>query len=318
MVDLIMMALYYDKNLKLKKVPTPRVAGEVRVKVRYAGVCRTDLEIIKGYMNFKGIPGHEFTGIALNGKWKGERVSGEINVGCGRCDWCLKGLERHCPERTVLGIKDRNGSFAEYLTLPEKNLHRIPDSLPDEITVFTEPVAAALEIHEQVNIKPNSKIAIIGDGRLAQLIARVLLLTGCRIFVFGKHKKKMKLFVDMDLVVIPSFSLINDKFETVIECSGREEGLYKAIEIVEPRGTIIIKSTYNGTVQLDLSLLVINEVELIGSRCGPFGPALKLLKDGLIDVEPLIMHTFPLSKGLEAFHLAQKPGILKVLLKNDY
>ena len=303
----------FDENYE-----TPK-NDESLVKVNLAGICGTDLEILRGYMSYKGILGHEFVGTVVKSKNKeliGKRVVGEINVGCQKCEPCEKGLERHCPNRTVLGILNRNGGFAEYLSLPEKNLHVLPDSISDEQAVFIEPLAAAYEILEQVKINSDSKIAIVGDGRLAQLIVRVLKLSCKDITCFGKHLNKLDKLEKLG-IKIKTEILENDKksFDIVVEATGRESGLLGSMELVKPRGIIVLKSTIVSKNKFDLSYAIIHEITFVGSRCGPFRPAINALSVGLIQVHNLIDCTYPLEKHIEAFSHAQKSNSLKVLLK---
>ncbi|HLG73191.1 MAG TPA: alcohol dehydrogenase catalytic domain-containing protein [Chloroflexota bacterium] len=286
--------------------PEPEAAeGEALVRVRLAGICNTDVEIVRGYMGFAGVPGHEFVG-----EVDGQRVAGEINAACGHCSWCERGLGRHCPNRTVLGILGRDGTFAEYLTLPRENLHPLPDSLDDEVAVFVEPTAAAFEILEQVPLSGEERVALLGDGKLALLIAQVL-RRRCRLSVFGKHQEKLRLLRDVDWSVEPPAG----QFDVVVEATGSERGFQQALELVRPRGTLVLKSTVAAGAQLNLAPIVINEVTVVGSRCGLFEPAIAALASGEVDPRPLISAVYPLEEGLAAFDRAQQPGVLKVLLK---
>jgi len=308
-----------DKKLRLRDdLPLPEPPeGELRVRVLQAGICNTDLELIKGYYPFTGIPGHEFVGMVDEGQGplSGKRVVGEINAACGQCPTCRAGNGRHCPARTVLGIVNRNGAFAEFLTLPEKNLHPVPGSLPAEIATFTEPVAAALEIQEQVPIGREDRVLVIGDGKLGQLIARTLALTDCELLVAGRHRRKLELLGEAGISSCLSESLGDERFDVVVECTGNPAGFELARSRTRPQGTLVLKSTYAGDLQLDASALVVDEITLIGSRCGPFAPALQLLAIGKIDVRPIIEAGYPLSQALEAFDHARRPGALKVLLE---
>ncbi len=285
-------------------VPPP-AEGEALVRVRLAGICNTDLEIVRGYMGYEGVPGHEFVG-----EVDGQRVAGEINAACGACDTCRAGLERHCPNRTVLGILGRDGAFAEYLSLPRRNLHPLPDSLDDELAVFVEPTAAAFEIVEQVRLAPEDRVAVLGDGKLALLIAQVL-RDRCRLRVFGKHPEKLALLREIEMSVEPP----SGQFEVVVEATGSERGFQQALELVRPRGTLVLKSTVAEGAQLNLAPLVINEVTVVGSRCGPFGPAIRALASGAVDPRPMISASYRLRDGLAAFEHAVQPGVLKVLLQ---
>lgn len=316
-----MKALYFNGcNLELQERPIPENGeGESLVKVLLAGICRTDLEIMKGYMNFVGIPGHEFVGEVVksaNPKLVGKRVVGEINAGCGACDFCRHGMERHCSNRTVLGISGRDGAFAEYLTLPNSNLLEVPASVSNEKAVFVEPLAAALEILEQIHIPPASRVLIIGDGRLAVLISLVLRLTGCEFIVLGKHSNKVKLFEEIGARV----SLLDDlrdtrgRFDFVVEASGSPSGWTLATEFVKPRGVIVLKSTYHGNLDFNAAILVINEISILGSRCGQFLPALRLLASDFVDPTVLISDSLGLDEFSEAFSKAKTSGVFKVLL----
>lgn len=292
---------------------------EALIKVNLAGICGTDLEILEGYMSYQGILGHEFTGIVIKSKNKdlvGKRVVGEINVGCEKCDFCKKGMQRHCPNRSVLGILNRDGAFAEYLSLPEKNLHIIPNSISDEQAVFVEPIAAAFEIREQVSLKPNWKIAIVGDGRLAQLIVSVLKITCRDITCYGKHKDKLERLERMEIKTRIGISEKDDHyFDLVIEATGSNSGFLDALKLVKPRGSIILKSTIASKENLDLTPAVVNEISLVGSRCGPFRPAIEAIENGTVSVEGLIHSIYPLDKFKEAFEEARKSNVLKILLK---
>jgi threonine dehydrogenase-like Zn-dependent dehydrogenase len=276
-------------------LPAPVAAkGEALVRVRLAGICNTDIELTRGYYPFTGIPGHEFVGIMEDGR----RVVGEINASCGSCAACTHGRRTHCERRTVLGIKDRNGAFAEYLTLPLENLHVVPDGVPDEVAVFTEPLAAALEIQEQVRIGADDRVLVVGNGKLGRLIAASLALTGCKLTVVGREHGE----------IAPR------SFDVVVECSGNADGFALARQAVRARGTIVMKSTYAGDLTFNASALVVDEITLLGSRCGPFAPALQLLADGKIDPRPMIHARYPLSEMNAAFAHAEQRGVLKVLL----
>lgn len=302
--------------------------GEALVEVLCAGICNTDLEIVKGYAGFRGILGHEFVGRVVespDGAWKGLRVVGEINVGCNACALCKIGDARHCANRTVLGIKDREGAFAEYLSLPLRNLHALPDSIANEEAVFVEPLAAACQILEQLEINSSSKVAVIGDGKLAQLIVRALAHTNCLLTVIGKHKEKLELLkgISRYSILIESLRDIlsqaiqqtnDEKFDIVIEASGSASGLPLALGIVKPRGAIVLKTTFKGNVSVDLSQAVVNEVQIIGSRCGRFETAIKLLRDKTVDVRSLVTARLPLDEGVLAFEKATSASSLKIIL----
>ena len=315
-----MKALHFDgQKMTFLTDYDPPKPGETLVKINLAGICGTDIEILSGYMSYQGIPGHEFVGVIKESQDThliGKRVVGEINVGCGICELCKKGLERHCPHRTVLGILRRDGAFAQYLSLPEKNLHVIPDQIRDEQAVFVEPLAAAFEIKEQISLKQESNIALVGDGRLAQLVALVLNLSCQNITCFGRHKNKLELLKNLGIKTkIGIDSDDNQKFDLVVEATGSNSGFEDTMKLIKPKGTVILKSTLASKTNLDLTSMVINEVSVIGSRCGPFGPAINALASGRISVDNLIDSTYSLEKFQDAFEQAKKPDILKVLLK---
>ncbi len=315
-----MQALFFDgKRIQLTERPLPKPAkDEALIRVRTAGICATDLEILNGYMAFRGIPGHEFVGVvesAPDSRWVGRRVVGEINIGCGTCSTCRAGLERHCPNRKVLGILDKDGAFAEFLTLPLKNLHPVPDALLDRAAVFTEPLAAALEILEQVPIQPASRVAIVGDGKLALLIARVLANTGAQITVLGKHPEKLAHFAVSGVETVLVGAWDGKPQDVVVEASGSPSGWELALSLVRPRGTLVLKSTYHGNLTTHPAKIVIDEISVVGSRCGPFAPALRLLATGKIRVDDLVTAEFPLKEGEKALKRAAEPEALKVLLR---
>jgi threonine dehydrogenase-like Zn-dependent dehydrogenase len=323
-----MKALRFDDRIQLvRDAPVPRREGEALVQVVLAGICNTDLEITKGYAGFQGVLGHEFVGRVIEGPDTdliGKRVVGEINAGCGSCDLCRAGDSRHCATRTVLGIKGRDGAFAEFLSLPARNLLEVPDSISDEAAVFVEPLAAACHILDATPVHRSSRVAVIGDGKLAQLIIRVLATTGCSLIVVGKHDEKLQyarsigascFIVDGDS---PDNLLLTegsgDKLDVVIEASGSPAGLPLALKLVRPRGVIILKSTHHGATPVEMFATVVNEVTIIGSRCGRFAPALELLRSGDVDVLPLISARFPLDDGLRALQKVSERETLKVLL----
>lgn len=314
-----MRALYLSNALQLKEIPTPIPAPhEALVKVLMAGICNTDLELVKGYMGFKGVLGHEFVGVVERAgdlQWLGKRVCGEINFGCGSCDWCRRGMSRHCPQRTVLGILNQNGAFAEYVAVPLANLHEIPESIPDSAAVFVEPLAAACEILEQIQIQPEFKVAVLGDGKLGLLICQVLKLTGCRLRLIGRHSRKLALAESWGVAATQLEHLGNEKFDVVVEASGAAAGFAAALQLVRPRGTIVLKSTYHGELELNAAPIVIDEISIVGSRCGPFAAAIRLLKQNLVNVEALIDRVYPFDEALAAFGHAQKKGTLKILLR---
>ncbi len=316
-----MRALLLDTELELiADYPTPKVPpGEALVRVSVAGVCNTDLELVKGYMQFRGIPGHEFVGVVERApgfeQWEGRRIVGEINAACGDCPTCRAGRPTHCPNRTTLGIGGRDGAFAEYLTLPVRNLLPVPDSLPDEIAVFAEPLAAACEILQQVHVRPTDRVVVLGDGKLGLLCAQVLALTGCDLTVVGHHPEKLNLLAQQGILTAADDESVETGADLVVEVTGRPEGYAAARRLVRPRGVIVLKSTYHGSLDANLTMVVVDEVTLVGSRCGPFAPALRLLEQGLIKVTPLIQARYPLSQALDAFEHAGRPGTLKVLVE---
>jgi len=315
-----MLALWLeDRRLRLRddlEVADPP-ANEVMVRVTCAGICNTDVELLRGYYPFAGIPGHEFVGVVERGpdRLAGRRVVGEINAVCGDCVACRAGRPNHCERRTVLGIVDRNGAFAEYLTLPAENLHPVPDDLPDEVAVFTEPLAAALEIQEQVEVVESDRVLVVGDGKLGQLIARTLALTGCELQVVGRHPDKLELVKAAGIRAEIAYEVDPAGFDVVVECTGNPQGFALARRAVRPRGTLVLKSTYADALEIDASSLVVDEITLVGSRCGPFVPALRLLAEGKIDPRPLVHARYPLAQAIDAFDHAQRPGVLKVLLE---
>ena len=315
-----MRALCFDKKLHYRPdmpdpIPPP---GEALIRTRLAGVCNTDLEIVRGYLGVTGVLGHEFVGELVRAddapRLVGQRVVGEINAYCGECPTCRRGDPTHCRHGTSLGISGRDGAMADYFTLPTHLLCPLPDSLPDEWAVFTEPLAAALEITDQIHCRPTDRVVVLGDGKLGLLIAQVLQLTGCDLLAIGRHQSKLDILEQRGIRT----QIGDDKTEVgadmVVEATGSAGGFATARALVRPRGTVVMKSTFHGDVSLDLSRLVVDEVVVVGSRCGPFLPALRLLEQRLVDVEPLIHSTFPLSDGRAAFEQAAAPGVLKVLL----
>ena len=316
-----MRALFWDgNNLRLEtSYPTPEAIDAMAlVRVRRAGICSTDLQIFKGYMGFRGVPGHEFVGEVLEGsnEWVEKRVVGEINFACGRCAFCVRGLGRHCGERKVMGIFGADGSFAEVVAVPVANLHVVPDNIDDDEAVFTEPLAAAFEILEQVVIGVGDDVLVLGDGKLGILCPQVLKLTGAHVCVMGKHPKKLDLVRRLGIGAYLFSDWRPRSVDLVVEATGSASGLKGALEMVRPRGTVVLKSTLAGEHTISLAQAVINEVTVVGSRCGLFPPALQTLADGSVQVGPLIEKVYPLSKGIDAVDHAARPGMLKVLLRN--
>lgn len=310
------------RNGKLEFItdhPDPRRrSGEALVRVRMAGVCNTDIEILKGYMGFQGVLGHEFVGIveeADSPGLVGKRVVGEINCGCGACEACRRGMERHCAERTVLGIFRRDGAFADLLTLPERNLHLVPDEVPDEEAVFTEPLAAAFEILDQVPIKGSDRVAVLGDGKLGLLVAQVIATTGCRLVTLGKHASKLAILSRLGLRAEAAALNTEHNFDCVVDCTGSEAGLEAACDRTRPRGTVVLKSTVAGRSAIHLSGIVIHELTIVGSRCGLFAPAIEALRAKQVRTAPLVGARYPFSRAMEAMEKALERGMLKVLLE---
>jgi len=306
-----------DRQLRVRDdVPRPRVDGEALVRVLLAGICNTDLELTRGYYPYAGIPGHEFVGVVEEGpqELRGRRVVGEINATCGSCEACLAARRTHCDRRTVLGIIARNGAFAEYLSLPAANLHVVPDSISTEEAVFVEPLAAALQIQQQVRIGREDRVLLVGDGKLGQLIAQTVALTGCRLLVAGRHRAKLELLENRGIetaTAVPE----GRRFDIAIDSTGNAEGFAAARKALRPRGTLVMKSTYAGALTVNASSLVVDEITLIGSRCGPFAPALDLLASRAVDVRPLIRNTYALHDAVAAFAEAEQPAALKVLVR---
>ncbi len=307
-----------NETLSFKdNLPRPAKPGEALIRVRLAGVCSTDLEMARGYYPFTGVPGHEFVGEVVEAEdksWLGRRVTGEINVTCGECEQCRSGRKSHCENRTVLGILNRDGVFAEYVTLPTRNLHRVPDSVPDEAAVFTEPLAAALEIQQQVHIRPGDRVLLIGAGRLGQMIAQTLALTGADLRVAARHRQQQDLLTARGIRLITEDEVQPWRWDVVVEATGSTSGFDLARRAIRPRGTLVMKSTYRGEMSVNFSSIVVDEINILGSRCGPFAPALRLLESGLVDPTVLISARYPLSQGLQALERAGQHGTLKVLI----
>ena len=333
------MLAFRISNGKLKpenKALPPLRPGWALVRVRLAGICNTDIELLRGYHQFSGTPGHEFVGdvVEVRGvsprqrsRWLNRRVTGEINVSCSAygyrplCEYCRRGLTTHCAHRTVLGIVAHDGAFAEYLTLPLENLHVVPDSVSDEQAVFVEPLAAGCEILDQVNVGKFRKAAVLGDGKLAQLIARVLRTVLPRIVMYGKHDRKLALARRAGIQAkrvrgdVRDLDRVKDKYDFVVEATGSPSGLTLAQHMTKPRGTLILKSTFQGAAPVETWPIVVKEITVIGSRCGPFAKAIGLLRSGKVDPTPLITGMFPLVEAPNAIKFAQRPNVMKVLLK---
>jgi threonine dehydrogenase-like Zn-dependent dehydrogenase len=315
-----MQALQFtdDRLVYRSDYPQPTVtATEALIRIEIAGICSTDLEIVKGYAGFEGVLGHEFVGTVESCSevaWKGRRVVGTINLGCGSCPICLGEGEEHCPRRTVLGIHGRDGAFADYISLPVRNLLTVPDSLSNKRAVFVEPLAAALRIREQVTLPPSAKVAVVGPGRLGLLVGQVLGLDGADVTMLGRRRQSLRLPEGLGLRSGLVQDCADDSFDLIVEATGNEDGFAQSMRMVRPRGTIVLKSTFAGSATLALTKLVVAEINVIGSRCGPFEPALRLLASGAIRVEELIEEQYALRDGLAAIAFASRPGVKKVLL----
>ncbi len=320
----------YDGTVRVVEQDLPhRPEHYSLLKLLIGGICNTDIELRKGYYGFSGTPGHEFVAVVVESDTAdlvGKRVVGEINLACTRCEWCRKGLGRHCPHRTVLGIVNQPGAFSEYFVLPDRNLHVLPDSVPLERAVFTEPLAAACEILDQVTIPPHEPVAILGDGKLGLLIAQTLSVHGYPVRLFGRHWEKLRVaaaagaiteLIDADFYPRRAGDPRFAEFDWVVDATGNAEGLGSAVAMTKPRGAVILKSTVHGLVAVDMAPVIVNEITLIGSRCGRFEAALPLIEHELIRLEEMITARFPLSEGVAAFARAEERGALKVLLTPD-
>ncbi len=311
-----MKALLSDGTLRLVEdypAPVP-AAGEALIRVLLAGICATDLEVQQGYKGFHGVLGHEFVGQVVEADapgWTGRRVVGEINIGCGRCEMCRQALPSHCASRAALGILGRDGAFAELIALPLANLHRVPDGMPDEVAVFTEPLAAALQVMSLVQVRPEDRVGVVGDGKLGLLVAQALATSGASVTVIGRHAEKLALAAGWGLHTDAPAGLL----DVVVDCSGHPDGVTAALALVRPRGTLVLKSTYPSQPRVDLTRVVVHEIQLVGSRCGPFRPALELLQSGRVRVQPLIEAIYSLQDGLTAMEHAGRRGALKILIK---
>lgn len=308
-----------EGRVSVKDVAVPaRPPGYALIRVVCAGICNTDLELQRGYYNFAGIPGHEFVGDVVEAespKWLGKRVAAEINFACGTCTWCRRGLQRHCPDRTVLGIVRQPGAFAEFVLVPQSNLHEIPREIPTEHAVFIEPIAAACEILDQVTISAGTAVAVIGDGKLGLLIAQVLHAHKLRVVQYGRHSDKLKISSDYGIETSTDMERPRKEFSYVVDATGSPEGLKEAIDLCQPRGTVILKSTLHGEVPIDTAPVIVDELTLIGSRCGRFAPAIALLRSGRVRADRLVSGEFTLGEAPAAFTQAAEKGTLKILMK---
>jgi threonine dehydrogenase-like Zn-dependent dehydrogenase len=315
-----MLAVRLENGIvKVRERPRPRrPEGFALIRLLEAGICNTDLELQRGYYNFGGTPGHEFVGevvAADSAELVGQRVVGEINLACGACEWCAQGLGRHCPRRTVLGIVKHPGAFRELLTLPERNLHRVPRGISTEQAVFVEPLAAACEILDQVRIPAGARVAVLGDGKLGLLVGQVLKAHGAEVHQYGRHKDKLRIATNAGIEARVARKLPQSEYGWVVDATGSSDGLRQAVQMTKPRGKVVMKSTVHGAVRLDSAPVIVNEITLVGSRCGRFEPALRLLRTRQVNVESLISEILPLKDAPRAFRRAAAPGVLKVLLK---
>ena len=314
-----MNALWLEDNrISLRDISQPQKVNEALIRIRRAGICSTDLELVKGYYPYTGVLGHEFVGEVIEAEdasWIGHRVVGDINVVCGQCEQCRNGRPTHCEQRTVLGIVNRDGTFAEYTTLPIANLHRVPASVPDEMAVFTEPLAAALEIQDQIQVKPTDRVLLVGAGRLGQLIAQTLALTGCDLRVVARHAHQQNLLKARGIRTITEDEIQPWRWDIVVEATGSPGGFSLARRAIRPRGTLVLKSTYKGDMSVNFSSIVVDEIQLVGSRCGPFEPALRMMEARQVDPTVLIAAEFKLGEALKAFERAAETGVLKVLVE---
>ena len=333
-----MKALRYEnRELKIADVAKPIGDGEAVVRVTLSGICNTDLEIARGYAGFQGTIGHEFVGVIESlsearasarapnpsepsltvGLAPGQRVVGEINAGCGVCDLCRSGDPRHCPQRTVLGIVGRDGAHAEFLKLPMVNLLPVPDEIPDEHAVFAEPLAAACGILERAVVSEDTNLAVIGDGKLGLLCAQVLATTGAAVTLIGKHQNKLQIAArrSLETITVEQANSRTRQFDLVVEASGSSSGFQLALDVLRPRGVLVLKSTFHGGREMNAARIVVDEFSVIGSRCGRFAPALQLLRGNTIDVESLVSEEFALANGVRAMERAATPGVVKVLLR---
>ena len=307
-----------NQSVSVRRGAVPkRPASHALIRLLCGGICNTDIELLRGYYGFAGTPGHEFIGEVVeadSGAWVGRRVAGEINLACGRCEWCARGLGRHCPRRSVLGIVRQPGAFREFLILPEENLVAVPDTVKTAHAVFIEPLAAACEILEQVRIPKAAEVAVLGDGKLGLLIAQVLALHGASVHLYGRHRDKMRIVEPLGVEPRTGSERPAAAYAYTVEATGSAEGLATAVAMTQPRGTLILKSTVHGAVPIDTAPIIVNELTLVGSRCGRFAPAMKLLKGGRLQLDGMISGEYALKDAVRAFERAQEPGVLKVLL----
>lgn len=320
-----MKAVVIERGATFTDRPEPVPAeGEALVRVVLAGVCGTDLELARGYMDFSGIPGHEFVGIveSVSGggekdrlRWTGRRVAADINIGCGACPSCQGGLSRHCPNRSVLGILGKDGAHAEKLTISVRNLHEVPDAVPDRDAVFIEPLAAACEILDQVTVTKTDRVLVVGDGRLGQLIARLMNTVAGSVTVLGRHRGKLDLLASIGIETVSDGTVLEPHYDLAIDASGSPSGMYAATRLLRPRGTLVLKSTYQGERPLPVARLVIDEITIVGSRCGRLEEAIPRLASRSVRVDDLITETYPLSDALRAYERSSAAGVLKVLLE---
>lgn len=317
-----MLSLRYENDeATIADVARPDDEREALVRVTLSGICNTDVEIVRGYAGFTGTLGHEFVGVVESApsapELLGKRVVGEINAGCGRCALCAAGDSRHCPQRTVLGIVGRDGAHAEFLQLPVVNLLPVPDEIEDERAVFAEPLAAAWGITERVRLSAATRVAVIGDGKLGLLCAQALRLTNAPVLLIGKHEEKLRIAArrDVETVLLAEVTNRAREFDVVVEASGGGQGFALALQLLKPRGTLVLKSTFQGMTEIDAARIVVDEISVVGSRCGRLRPALELLHRRAVDVESLISEEYALADGLRALERATEKGILKVLLK---
>ncbi|HJU53492.1 MAG TPA: alcohol dehydrogenase catalytic domain-containing protein [Pyrinomonadaceae bacterium] len=311
---------YEGGRLAVAERERPRGVDEAVVRVTLSGICNTDVEIVRGYAGFEGTIGHEFVGVvesAAEPALVGRRVVGEINAGCGRCELCKGGDSRHCPQRTVLGIVGRDGAHAEFLQLPAVNLLPVPDDVPDERAVFCEPLAAAYGITERANVSEETRVAVIGDGKLGLLCAQALALTKAPVLLIGKHPEKLAIAAarGIETATLDRVETRKRTFDVAVEASGSESGFALALDLLRPRGVLVLKSTFHGKTSVESARIVVDEISVVGSRCGRFGPALELLRSGAVDVESLISEEYNLTDGVHAMQRATERGVIKVLLR---